>query len=257
LKKKTREAFIVEDCAQAFGSRIDDKPVGVFGDAGFYSFNRGKNLPTYEGGCIITDSDELQQALEDKISKLPSLAFSRRLALGIKFSAMALAFRPYFYGLFHPLIAHFKDNAVERYFDEARYTFFQAGICRSLLKRSEVFLKRRSENGFELMTSLEGIEGIVLPKISTRCRPIFNRMPVILKDRTLLETVACQLEKAGIETSRFYLKALHHIFDLGYEKEDFPNAVYLAERLLTLPVHPLVRQKDIEAMAKVIKEVVG
>ena len=50
-KKRGRQnIFVVEDCAQAFGAKIDGSPVGLFGDIGFFSFNRGKNLPAYEGG---------------------------------------------------------------------------------------------------------------------------------------------------------------------------------------------------------------
>ena len=45
------------------------------------------------------------------------------------------------------------------------------------------------------------------------------------------------------------------MFELGYKKEEFPNAVYFSERLLTLPVHPLVRQQDLERIVEVIGKI--
>src|SRR5574337_612708 len=35
--------FVVEDAASSLGTTIDNRPAGIFGDIGFYSFNRGKN----------------------------------------------------------------------------------------------------------------------------------------------------------------------------------------------------------------------
>ena len=64
------------------------------------------------------------------------------------------------------------------------------------------------------------------------------------------------LLKAGIDTSRMYLKPVHRIFDLGFKQDDFPNATYLAERLLTLPTHPLVREEDLSNIIRTIKEAV-
>jgi dTDP-4-amino-4,6-dideoxygalactose transaminase len=51
------DLWIIEDCAQAFGARIGNQHVGTFGDIGCFSFYATKNLWTFEGGMITTDSD--------------------------------------------------------------------------------------------------------------------------------------------------------------------------------------------------------
>lgn len=43
--------------------------------------------------------------------------------------------------------------------------------------------------------------------------------------------------------------------DLGYGKKTFPNAEEASERVLSLPVHPLVTREDIEYIADTLKEV--
>jgi dTDP-4-amino-4,6-dideoxygalactose transaminase len=50
-----------------------------------------------------------------------------------------------------------------------------------------------------------------------------------------------------------YLRPLHHMFDLGYAKEDFPNACYVAQRLLALPVHPSVSREELLRAVDIIR----
>lgn len=50
---------VVEDAAQAFGSTINGKHVGTFGDAGILSFNNNKIVTTNGGGAILTNDLEI------------------------------------------------------------------------------------------------------------------------------------------------------------------------------------------------------
>ncbi len=49
---------VVEDAAQALGSRWQGKPIGSFGDFVSFSFQANKNLTTSEGGCLVVNSPE-------------------------------------------------------------------------------------------------------------------------------------------------------------------------------------------------------
>ncbi|MDA9564129.1 DegT/DnrJ/EryC1/StrS family aminotransferase [Flavobacteriales bacterium] len=56
--------FIVEDVAQAHGSKIGDKYAGSFGDTGAFSFYPTKNLGAYgDGGAITTNDDVLAKKI--------------------------------------------------------------------------------------------------------------------------------------------------------------------------------------------------
>ncbi len=45
--------FILEDCAEAIGSKIDDKRVGTYGDCSTFSFYGNKTITTGEGGMVL------------------------------------------------------------------------------------------------------------------------------------------------------------------------------------------------------------
>lgn len=50
---------VVEDAAEALGSRLGDRHCGTFGKLGVLSFNGNKIITTGGGGMILTDDDEL------------------------------------------------------------------------------------------------------------------------------------------------------------------------------------------------------
>ena len=52
---------IIEDAAEAIGSRFQGRLAGTWGDTGVFSFHGSKTMTTYEGGMLITDDAALHQ----------------------------------------------------------------------------------------------------------------------------------------------------------------------------------------------------
>lgn len=255
LKKKFPEVYVVEDCAQGFGSKINGVPVGNLGDVSFFSFNRGKNLSTYGGGCIATNNEELAEKIKQVISgeRLTVTKLDEKIIISLKILAVSLVVNPWIYGILYPIICRFKETSPPDDFKIKEYTDLQAGVALSLLKKIEEFSQKRYLNGIRIIEGLKAIGGIVLPKISANTQPAFNRLPVVFRDLKRKKKVEEKLWRAGFETSRMYLRPLHHMFDLGYKKEEFPNAVYFAEHVLTLPTHPMFSEPDLEKIIRAIK----
>lgn len=53
---KNRNIFLIDDAAQSFGAELDGKPVGSFGDAGFFSFSPGKPTSGHMGSFFWTQN---------------------------------------------------------------------------------------------------------------------------------------------------------------------------------------------------------
>jgi dTDP-4-amino-4,6-dideoxygalactose transaminase len=57
---KKYDLYVIEDCAQAIGAKIDGKSVGTFGHAGCFSFYPAKNLGGLgQGGAVITNIESI------------------------------------------------------------------------------------------------------------------------------------------------------------------------------------------------------
>ena len=55
--------FMLDDAAQALAARVAQRPVGGFGDIGLLSFDKGKNITTLHGGCLVMNPGRLQEAV--------------------------------------------------------------------------------------------------------------------------------------------------------------------------------------------------
>ncbi len=62
--KKKYKLYLLEDCALALGSKYKKKHVGLFGDAGVFSFYPVKHITSAEGGMIITNNLNLSKKLK-------------------------------------------------------------------------------------------------------------------------------------------------------------------------------------------------
>lgn len=246
--------WFLEDCAQAMGSKVSGLPVGCFSDAGFFSFNRGKNLSVFSGGCICTNNEDIAAGVRSAVRGLRKAGPLSGSLLLFKTAALVLATNPMVYGLGYPFISRFKDIAPAMDLSARPLSDFQAGLGSVLLEGCREDFSARHKNGAFIIEGLRGNDGVILPDISGRIYAVFNRLPLLFRDARLLERKQRELWDAGIESSRMYDMPLHHMFELGYKKEDFPNADYLAGHLLTLPVYPLLKKQYLEKMIEVIRK---
>lgn len=244
---------VIEDCAQAMGSMLKGKPVGSFGDAGFFSFNRGKNLPAYGGGACFTQSQAFSLSLQNAYESLIEKSSIGRIVLTpLLFLVFSFVVNPFFYGLLFPLISYFKDTAPPIDIALEEITGFQSQIGNFVIQKMNYVAIKRYENGMFLLRALKEKNSYLVPKFSESSFPAFNRFPLVVKELRKKECIEKELWKKGIETSKMYGKPLHQMFNLGIKKDAFPNSVFFAEHLLTLPVHPSVRQRHLETMVEVL-----
>jgi CDP-6-deoxy-D-xylo-4-hexulose-3-dehydrase len=61
---KKYNLWLIEDCCDALGSKLDGRMVGTFGDIGTLSFYPAHHITMGEGGAVFTNSNELKQIIE-------------------------------------------------------------------------------------------------------------------------------------------------------------------------------------------------
>jgi dTDP-4-amino-4,6-dideoxygalactose transaminase len=61
---KKHNLFVIEDCAHALGSTYEDKLVGTFGDASFFSFGRDKVISAVFGGVVSVKNPQIAAKIE-------------------------------------------------------------------------------------------------------------------------------------------------------------------------------------------------
>ena len=119
---------VLEDAAQAWGSRYGDRAVGAIGDAGGFSFQASKNLTAGEGGIIVTND-------ADVAATCRSLADCGRAVTAQRYR--------------HALLG-----------GNHRMTEFQGAILRAQLDRYPRQLELRTRNAAVLTEELRGLPGV-------------------------------------------------------------------------------------------------
>ncbi len=84
---------VIEDAAEAFGTKFKNKYVGTYGDIGIFSFNGNKIITTGSGGLIVTKNKKLEKKIRHLISqskiKFKNDTYSDQLGFNLKMSALS------------------------------------------------------------------------------------------------------------------------------------------------------------------------
>jgi len=95
---RERGIRVIEDCAHVLpGSAHDEKSLGTWGDAAYFSFERGKTISSGWGGAAVTRDESLGRRLAQIQQEVPSLSREDNLRIGVRLLLTILVHHP---GLF-------------------------------------------------------------------------------------------------------------------------------------------------------------
>jgi perosamine synthetase len=216
---------IIEDCAHAIGSQTNKKHVGTFGETGCFSFYPTKNLTTFEGGMVITNSKKIAE----KIKLLRNHGIMR--SLHDRFSKG----KPWDYDVLLPGYNYRLDE-------------IRSALGVSQLKRLIANNKKR-QNAFRYYnSSLKKKTGVITPKMENNevhsCHLYVLR---IKKSKShSRDAVFQKFLKNGIRSSVHY-KPLHEFSvykKYGKTYDDLSNSKKLFKEFLSLPLYPQITKKQ-------------
>jgi Predicted pyridoxal phosphate-dependent enzyme apparently involved in regulation of cell wall biogenesis len=206
------DLVIIEDAAQALGSRFKGRAAGSFGIAGTFSFYPAKLLGCFgDGGAVITNDDEMAK----KISLLRDHGRD-------------------------------KNGEVVTWGTNCRLDNVQAAILNLKLKTYEQDIVRRREIAAQYQEGLGEVEHLVLPPAPDSDSDHFDVYQNYEIEADRRDELQCYLKEHGIGTIvQFGGKAVHQ-YPLGFEDVSLPYTEHLYKRALLLPMHTALSNDDID-----------
>ena len=247
------EVTIVEDAAQAMGGEVHGQQLGTLGDVGFFSLGRGKALSTVEGGVILTNDDELAALIRSEYETLPEYQLTEQVKLILYAIALNLLMHPWLFWVPKSLpFLKLGETIYDTGFSSKKLTAFQAGLgrhWRNTLAKSKQIRSTHVGDWQSIIT------GSFTATTDGKPQPLI-RFPLIMGSPKQAESILCQSEDAGLGIAISYPDAIHHIPQIAdqFAGQDYPNAAAIVQRLVTLPVHRYVTEKDILNISAMMKD---
>lgn len=236
-----RGVLMLDDAAQALGARCAGRAVGGFGDAGLYSFDKGKNITTMQGGAIVARAGALAAAIDKEQRALPAAAPLETLSYTIKLALYGALLRPALYGVVQRIPGLGLGRTIyETPTPMRRYSTSLAGLALRLARRLDAINAVRIGNAASLQSALATANGIRLPEISPDAQPVFARFPIFVRDAARRAELVSALNAAGIGATTSYPEALVNVPQVapllaGDAAQS--GAIQVARTVVTLPTH--------------------
>lgn len=215
---------VVEDAAQALGSRYRGRLAGTFGRAGTFSFYPAKLLGCFgDGGAVVCNDEQT----------------GRALALLRDHGRNA-------------------DGDVVAWGTNSRLDNLQAAILNVRFKTFPRDLERRRVLARRYQEGLQGVDTLQLPPgpdADEEHFDVFQNYEIEAEERDRLKAY---LEGRGVRTIvQFGGKAVHQHTGLGFERVSLPRTEQLYRKALLLPMNTSLGDDDVDYVVDCIRAFYG
>ncbi|WP_310449262.1 DegT/DnrJ/EryC1/StrS family aminotransferase [Sulfuritalea sp.] len=208
---------LIEDAAQSFGADYAGRKSGAYGDIGCTSFYPSKNLSAFgDGGLMITDDDKLAAEMRVLASHGSRVRYH------------------------HHVLGY-----------NSRLDEIQAVILRVKLKRLDHFNERRIAIANSYNEQLAGL--VETPYADGHGRHVYHQYTILSDRRDVIQKV---LSDSGIACAVYYPVPLHRqeMFAASHGDVKLPVTERTAQRCLSLPISPMLKDEQIRRIAGAIRQ---
>lgn len=222
LLSRKHGLFLVEDCAEGFGSLYKGRHVGTFGDIATYSFFGNKTITTGEGGMVVTNDE----TLHDRV---------------VHFKGQGLAkHRQYWH-------------------DVVGYNYRMTNICAAIglaqLEQADDFIVKKREIANWYAELLIGVP-VELHREVGDVRHSYWMCSILVNDPALRDPLRDVLAEAGIETRPIFYPV--HTMPMYSQKfQRHPVAESLGWRGINLPSWPGLHKEEVNFICETIRQFLG
>ena len=219
---------VIEDAAHAIGTEYKGRRIGSFGDVQVFSFHPNKNMTTGEGGCVVTRDEKM--AGDVALLRFHGMDREAWNRFGKKGSQH--------YEIIAP---GFKYNMMD----------MQAALGLHQLKQLDGFIKRRMELALRYQKLLAGWSQLSLP-----AAPSYPHLhawhlytPLVNPESAGMDRDAFMqgMKERNVGTGLHY-RAVHlypyYRERFGFKRGDFPQAEAVSDRIVSLPLFPLMTDAE-------------
>ena len=235
---KKHDLKIIEDCAHAIETEYHGKKTGTFGDIGCFSFYVTKNIVTGEGGMAITNNQEYADKI--KIMGLHGMskdAWKRFSDEGYKH-----------YQVVYP---GFKYNMMD----------IQAALGIHQLPRVDSYWLRRQEIWNTYNDAFKDLPVFTPAPVAPDTKHAYHLYTLLLDiDRLSItrDQFLDEMTKRKIGVGVHYIALhLHPYYQqtLGHKRGDFPNAEWISDRTVSLPLSAKLTNADVDDVIEAVQSI--
>jgi dTDP-4-amino-4,6-dideoxygalactose transaminase len=215
------DLLIIEDSAQALGSRFKNKCAGTFGIAGTFSFYPAKLLGCFgDGGAVVTNDD----TIAEKLSLLRDHGRN-------------------------------KEGVVVTWGTNCRLDNIQAAVLNLKIKTFKKDIARRREIASMYHQALKDIEDLILPPAPDEDEKHFDVYQNYELESGNRDDLMNFLGKCGIGSIiQWGGKAVHQLKGLGFDKVKLPMTDKMFKGCMMLPMNTTLSNEDVGYICDCIRQ---
>lgn len=233
---KDNNLHIIEDAAHAIAAQYKERKIGSISEMTVFSLHAAKNITTGEGGVITTNDENLYKKLilfrSHGIDRSP---LQRHGSSGSYVYDMKLLGKNY------------------------RITDFQCALGITQLAKAEKIRSIREKISSKYSKELSKIKEITLPLSIPNIVHARHLYPILLDKNIDRDKFFEIMRSKNIGVNVHYIPVYElsyykNLYNLG--KKDFPITSDISSREISLPLHTLMSDKDVDYVIQCVKETI-
>jgi dTDP-4-amino-4,6-dideoxygalactose transaminase len=236
-----RPIAVMEDAAHAVGAEYKGRKIGSFPTTSVFSFHPNKNMTTGEGGMIVTDDE----AVFEKASLLKFHGMDKE-----SWKRFAKSGSP----RYDVALPGFKYNMMD----------IQAALGLHQLPRLDGFIAERERLAARYDEAFANLPGLIRPqRVAYPIRHAWHLYaPLVDVDRLRIDRDRFMEElKARNIGSGLHYTAAHefsyYASRFGWKPEDYPEAHFVSERIVSLPFFPGLSDADQDEVIESVRAILA
>ncbi len=229
--------YLIEDAAHAFGAEYKNRKVGNIADLTTFSFHPVKHVTTGEGGAVTTNNEEVYKKMLCLRNHGIDKDASQRYGPG----------KGYMYDM----------KYLGRNY---RITDFQCALGLSQIKRLEQIIEIRNAIAEKYSSQFSSIQGVQLPVKKKNIKHAWHLYTLLLPENVSRDEFYDKMRGNNIGVNVHYIpvyKFTNYKQNFNFNEIDYPVTENVFKKTITLPLHTLLTEADLNYVIHHVKSILG